>query len=114
MSDIEIIPGELNFTVYKGDTLYKTLTLTDGNGDPLDLSTCTIVMQVRTKPGETVEIELTEGDGLTVSSNTVLIDHTVTIAKGSYKWDMQFAFASGITRTYVAGGFSVLDDITRV
>jgi hypothetical protein len=114
MSSIEIIPGELDISIYKGDTIYKTLTLTDGNNAPLDLSTCNIVMQVRSKPGEVVLIELTEGTGLTVSSNTVLIDHTVTIDKGSYKWDMQFTFDSGITRTYVAGGFSVLDDITRV
>jgi hypothetical protein len=113
MSDISTIPGELNITIYKGDTLYKTLTFTDANDDPLDLSTCTVTMQVRRKAGETVLISLTEGDGLTVSSNTVLIDHLVTIAKGSYLWDLQFEYDSGIVRTYVGGSFDVENDITR-
>lgn len=113
MSDISSIPGELNITTYKGDTLYKTLTFTDGVGDPLDLSTATVTMQVRRKAGETALIDISEADDLTVSTNTVLINHDVTIDKGSYQWDMQFVFASGIRRTYVAGSFEVNDDITR-
>lgn len=114
MSDISSIPGELNITCYKGDSLYKTLTFTDGNGDPLDLSTATVTMQVRRKAGEDILLTLAEGTGLTVSSNTVLINSVITLDKGSYKYDMQFAFASGIVRTYVAGSFGVEDDITRV
>lgn len=113
MSDISILPGELNITIYRNDTFRKTFTMTDGNGDPLDLSTCTVSMQVRKKPGEEVLIGLTEGDGLTVSSNTVLAEFDVMIAKGSYRWDMQFVFASGVTRTYIYGDFIVEDDITR-
>jgi len=114
MSEITSIPGTLDITCYKGDTLYKTLTFTDAVGDPLDLSTATVNMQVRTKAGETPLISLSEADDITVSSNTVVIQHDVTIDKGSYKWDMQFVFASGITRTYVAGSFVVEDDITRL
>ena len=113
MSEIQSIPGTLDITCYKGDTLYKTLTFTDGNGDPMDLSTATVTMQVRARAGETALIDITEADDLTVSSNTVVIQHDVTIDKGTYKWDMQFVFASGIRRTYVGGAFIVEDDITR-
>jgi hypothetical protein len=113
MSQISSIPGVLDITCYKGDTLFKTLTFTDGNGDPLDLSTATVTMQVRRKPGETALIDITEANDLTVSSNTVVIQTDVAIDKGSYLWDMQFVFASGIRRTYVGGAFTVEDDITR-
>lgn len=113
MSDISIIPGELNIECYKGDTLYKLLTLTDGNGDPLDLSTATVAMQIRRKAGEDILLSLTEGSGLTVSTNTVLIDSLIDLDKGNYKYDIQFVYASGLVRTYIAGTFSVPDDITR-
>jgi hypothetical protein len=70
-------------------------------------------MQIRKRPGEDALITITEDDGLTVISNTVVFDKRIDLAKGSYKYDIQFTYDSGVVRTYVSGQFIVIDDITR-
>lgn len=113
MSEVTIIPGQLDITIYKGDTLSKILSFKDSNNVALTLNGATVTMQVRKKPGLTTEMSLSAGDGLSVSGGDVTINKVVTIAKGSYKWDMQIVYPSGIVRTYVGGDFIVEDDITR-
>jgi archaellin len=85
MSTYSILPGDLDIEMYQNDTLRKTVTITEG-GDPVDMTNATVTMQVRTRAG---------------------------LEKGNYKYDLQVAFDSGITRTYLAGGFTVTADITR-
>lgn len=113
MSEIQSLPGTLDITTYKGDTFSRTFTFTDANGDPLSLAAAEVTMQVRKNAGTIVLINLSEGNGITVSTNVVTIDFEVNIEKGSYKWDLQAAYSDGTIRTYVAGAFSVLNDITR-
>lgn len=114
MSEITILPGELNITIYKGDTFSKVFTLTDNEGNPVDLTECSVAMQVRKKPGGEVLVNLSEGNGLTVVDNTVTASFNVEIPKGGYRWDMQFTYNGDIVRTYINGDFFVEDDITRL
>jgi archaellin len=112
MSTYSILPGDLDIEMYQNDTLRKTVTITEG-GDPVDMTNATVTMQVRTRAGEDVLLELTEGDGLSVATNVITVEKDVDLEKGNYKYDLQVAFDSGITRTYLAGAFIVTADITR-
>jgi hypothetical protein len=60
--------------------------------------------------------EATEGDGITVGgvgNADIAVAKVVDIPKGSYQYDVQATFASGVVATYVGGAFIVKDDITE-
>jgi len=110
------VPATYNITAYKNDTLQLVFTFTDSSGAPIDLSTATMLMQVRKKAGDTVALALTEGNGLTVSgagNNIVTISKVISIAADIYQYDMQATFASGVIRTFIKGKFTVPADITN-
>lgn len=111
-------PGVYNIQTYLDDTLDMSFQFND-NADvpaPIDLSTATLKMQVRKKPGDPVLFEATEADGITiggVGNNIVTISKICDAPAGVYVWDLQATFASGIVRTYLAGSFTVTADITK-
>lgn len=114
MSEIStILPEALNFSVWKGDTFKKTLSFFDASNAPLDLSTASVKMQIRKKAGEPVLESISSGYGITVVSNQVSIEKMINIEKGTYRYDLEVTYASGIVRTYLSGLFKVSDDITR-
>ena len=109
-------PGIYNIIAYRNDTLQLTFTLLDSAGAPISLATADVKIQVRTKPDGEVLLTMTEGDGITVGGAG---NNVVTIAKicditgcGSYYYDLQATFASGVVSTYVRGAFIVQKDIT--
>lgn len=108
------LPVSVNFSMWKGDTFKKTLTFTDATGNALDLSTAAIKMQIRKKAGEPVLMSLSINDGIVVSGqNNVVFNKKIDIEGGTYRYDIEVTYASGVVRTYVSGQFKVLDDITR-
>lgn len=110
-------PGVYTIQAYRNDTLQLTFTITDGSSIPIDLSTATMKMEVRTKPDGEIKLTLTEGDGLTVSgvgNNVVTVSKKVEISDGCrFFYDLQATFASGVVTTYVRGSFIVMEDITK-
>lgn len=108
------LPVSLNFSMWKGDTFKKTLTFTDVSGNALNLSTATIKMQIRKKAGEPVLQTLSINNGIVVSgTNNVVFNKVIDIEGGTYRYDIEVTFQSGVVRTYVSGQFKVMDDITR-
>lgn len=111
-----MIPGIFNIEAYRNDTMTYTITITDENGAAVNLSTAAVKMEVRTKADGDVLMTLTEGDGLNVGgagNNIVTISKVVTIDNcGSYYYDLQAAFSSGVVSTYIRGAFTVIKDIT--
>jgi len=112
-----MIPGNYNIQAYRNDTLLKTITITDANGSPVSLATAAVVMQVKTKPDGDLLMTLSEGDGLTVSgagNNIITVSKVVSIDEcGTYYYDVQASYASGIVSTYLRGAFNVIKDITE-
>ena len=117
MSVASNIPDILNIDAYRNDTLSLVITLTDSAGAAIDLSTAAMKMEVRTRPDGTVKLTLTEGAGLTVGgagNNVVTVAKVVDIDDcGSYYYDLQATYNSGVVTTYLKGMFNVLDDITK-
>lgn len=111
-----MIPGIFNIQAYRNDTLQYVITITDEAGAAISLATAAVKMEVRTKADGEVLLTLTEGDGLTVGgagNNIVTISKVVAIDDcGSYYYDLQAAFASGVVSTYIRGAFTVIKDIT--
>ena len=109
-------PGIYNIVAYRNDTLQLTFTILDSAGQAISLATAVVKIQVRTKPDGDVLLELTEGDGITVGgagNNVVTISKVCAITGcGSYYYDLQATFASGVVSTYVRGAFIVQKDIT--
>ncbi len=68
-------PGNYTIRAYRNDTLQLTFTLTDGSNVPIDLSTATMLMQVRTHPDGDLKMTFSEGDGLTVGGTNNKVGH---------------------------------------
>jgi len=112
-----MLPGIYNIQAYRNDTLQRTITLTDGSGNAISLSTADVKLQVRNRPDGTVLLALTEGDGITISgagNNVITLSKNVSIVDaGCYFYDLQAAFSSGVITTYIRGSFIVYEDITK-
>ena len=111
-----MIPGIFNIEAYRNDTMTYTITITDENGAAVNLSTAAVKMDIKTRPDGDLLLALTEGDGITISggsSNIIVLNKVINITDcGSYYYDIQATFASGVVSTYLRGAFTVIKDIT--
>jgi len=111
----DLRPAKWDITIWRNDTWVQVYSLTlDSN--PIDLQNATIYIHVRKGCGGTLALSLTNGDGLTITgadNNQISISKLVDIEKGTYKWDLQVTYSSGIVKTYIEGEFVVQDDVTK-
>lgn len=107
------VPAIYNTGIVRGDYYSEVFTFT-AEGQALSLDNATMRVQVRDRSGKLLD-EFTQDDGLTVDGNEVnwVIPSatTATYTPDSYLYDWEIT-TSGQTRTYVAGTFQVLKDIT--
>lgn len=102
----------------RGDTwggLAMTVTV---NGSVVDLTGCSIRMQCRKKytPIKVYELSTASGDiELTDPTNGIftILPKIVNFDASAYNYDIQFTFPSGLVRTYVAGTWTINQDITQ-
>ena len=115
-------PGTYNFKPQKrGDTFSGFMFEVTQNSIPVDFTDAVITIQLRVKPGSKVILEWKTSDGsITISGagNNVINMNVKTgpemnVAPNTYKYDINVVLASGVTNTYVAGVFPIVDDITR-
>lgn len=77
MSGVSSLPASLNFEAYRGNTFRRAFTVTE-DSSPYDLSTADVIMYLReTKTGDPV-VTLTEGSGITISTNVISVVVTPT------------------------------------
>jgi hypothetical protein len=105
-------PAKLDLVIYQGDSWSRTLTITDSEGAPLDLSTATPTCQIRDQQDvfqADVDIDDTDADeGVFVIS--LGADVTTDLVNG--RWDFQLATGENI-QTYLYGRIIVLRQVTR-
>lgn len=113
----DLRPAQYNVQIWRNDSWAQTFAIT-ANDVAVDLSGCTILIQVRTKPSSTdVALELETGSSITiggVGNNEITLNKVVDIAAGNYVYDMNVTFPSGLVKTYIYGTFLVQEDITRI
>lgn len=116
-----------DFSMIRGDTKTLTVTLTNSNGSPLDLTDKTLTFTA-TRWGYSTGIVKTEGDGIEVTSALdgiceITIDPADTAdlepdywggySLLSYTWDFQVENEAGEVRTPLRGRLKVYPDMTR-
>jgi hypothetical protein len=109
-----VIKADVNFTVLKGDTFDAVVTFKDAEQKPLNFTGATLLMHIK-DDNDVLIATLQSGAGFTVSSNIVTFNYvpnSPTFTVGTYFYDLQCTFASGLIKTLIGGKFKVLKEIT--
>lgn len=114
----DLRPAQYNVQIWRNDTWSQTFAIF-ANDVAVNLTGSTITIQVRkTASATSIDLSLSTADtSITiggVSNNQITLNKKVTIAAGSYLYDMNVAFPSGEVKTYVWGTFFVQEDITKI
>lgn len=113
----DLRPAQYNVKIWRNDSWAQTFALL-ADTTPIDLSGCTILIQVRPTPSSaSVVLELTTDDSSIgiggVDSNQITLNKIVGVAAGTYVYDMNVTFSSGEVKTYLWGNFIVTEDISK-
>lgn len=125
-----VLPVNFDLRVYRGDDYFVGFAYdeTDSEtGDSIitDLTGWSALLQVRSLPGGSVWLALSDGDGITlalgaeggieaavwITAATTADDAWANKQAGS--WDIQFTSPTGIVTTPFAGRFALVQDIAR-
>jgi len=114
----DLRPAQYNVQIWRNDTWSQVFQIL-ANNVAVNLTGCTITIQVRkTASATSIDLTLSTADStITIggaSSNQITLNKKVTIAAGSYLYDMNVLFPSGEVKTYVWGSFFVQEDITKI
>jgi hypothetical protein len=114
----DLRPAQYNVQIWRNDSWSQIFTII-ADSVPVNLTGCTITIQVRkTASASTIDLTLSTSDSSItiggVSNNQITLNKKVTIAAGSYLYDMNVSFPSGVVKTYVWGSFFVQEDITKI
>lgn len=111
--------------VRRGETFARRLTRRlrnpDGTpGAPIDLTGYAGRMQVRDRPGGTVLLDLSTGNGgMTLGGAAGTIDllasaaATAALTPGDYVYDLRLTSGSGVATYALAGSFEVIASVTE-
>lgn len=116
-SSADLRPAQYNIKIWRNDTWSQTFAIL-ADTTPVDLTGCTIVIQVRQTPSSaTVDLTLsTANSSISIGGlnrNQITLNKKVDVAAGSYVYDMNVTFPSGEVKTYIWGNFIVQEDITK-
>jgi hypothetical protein len=105
-------------TIIRGDDVTIPVTFTDSDGDPINLTGCTVFFTVKNEKSDddddaviskSVTSHTTPASGIT----QVVLTHTDTdIDPGSYYWDLQIKDSAGKIQSTQVAQFEVIQDIT--
>lgn len=109
----------LNFD--EGDDFPYSVTLTDENGDAIDLTGYTFYMTIKKKKNDSDENAVfkktvTSIPNPTLGRVTITIDRddTLSISPGIYSYDIKYKDDGGDIRTVIYGDFKLIQAITDI
>jgi hypothetical protein len=112
-------------SIHRGDTETFTITLTDGAGDPLDLTGLAITFTAKRRVSDADEdavIQKTDVDGIVVDADPTSGIAVLTIEPAdtadledlrTLHWDVQVDDGVGGVRTPLLGRLAITADVTR-
>lgn len=113
--------GPANLEIVRGDTKTFTVTYTETDGTPVDLTDYTARMQIRKTMDDgsyiwqgsttTGEISITGASGLI--SITIPKTNTATFNFDRGKYDLEITSSTGVTETIMGGEATLIKDVTR-
>lgn len=104
----------------QGATLVRVVTYKDSAGNPVNLTTYTARMKVRSSrgaPGAYLTLA-SGGSGISLASNgeiqiTVPATTTAAIPSGKYRYDLEVISPGNIVTRVIEGDFTVSGEVTR-
>lgn len=109
---IDARPTTTDLYLYAGDDLKLTITVTDDQGAPFDLTGYTCEAQIRATADAPTSIDFTT----TVVANTIELALTSAVtetAPAKAVWDCQVTSATGTVTTLTGGKVTVTAGVTR-
>ncbi len=109
----------LDFTHIKGDTFEIVNFQMLVNTVALNLTGCTLRMQLRKEYGGIVYLSLTSvaNAGITITSAVNglfnINKQIINIDANNYIYDIELIKADGTVKTYISGNFLITNDVTR-
>jgi len=109
----------LDFTHIKGDTFEAVNFELLVNTVALNLTGCTLRMQLRKEYGGIVYLYLTSvaSAGITITSTVnglfKINKQVINIEAANYIYDIELVKSDGTVKTYISGNFYVTNDVTR-
>ena len=109
----------LDFTHIKGDTFEAVNFELLVNTVALNLTGCTLRMQLRKEYGGIVYLYLTSvaSAGITITSAVnglfKINKQVINIEAANYIYDIELVKSDGTVKTYISGNFYVTNDVTR-
>jgi len=105
--------ADYTITLIKGDTYNGKEFVITRNGAGVSITSAR--MQVKRKAKDTAHVlQLTSGSGLTIGASSITIDkQIVDITAGEYVYDLELTLTGGEVKTWIAGDFIVLQDVTE-
>ena len=101
--------------IYQGDDYRATVTLSNQDGSPVDLTGFTAQAQIREDVADVAPDVLVEiGTTLGTSAVELSIPNAQTkLLNGTYRWDLQLTSADGFITTVLAGKVTATAEVTR-
>lgn len=118
------IAKRVDIVCRKGDTMTFSITMTDSNGDAINVSSYSFKMQVRSSDTDATDVateaphlplELTNSSGITVSgdsNNIITVTSSDIDFSGMYVYDLQATDGNSNVATWLYGTFKVNEDVT--
>jgi hypothetical protein len=109
----------LDFTHIKGDTFELVNFQMLVNSVALNLTGCTLRMQLRKEYGGIVYLSLTSvaSAGITITTAASglfkINKQIINIESANYIYDIELIKADGTIKTYISGNFYITNDVTR-
>lgn len=115
------VAGVYNITCNQGATFQRLITYTDSARDPINLTSFTARMHVRTvvNAASTVLELTTENSRIALGgvagtvSLTVAANTTANLTPAIYVYDLEVVSAGGVVTRLVEGNFNVKAEVTR-
>lgn len=113
-------PGTFDWPVqYAGDTARPlSFSILEG-GDPVNITGCTVRMQVRSCPGEEPILDLSSDDGLSIAitdgpgGQLRVGNYANPQVNDAFIYDLEVTFPDGRVQTFFRGSYVIEGDVTR-
>jgi len=107
------LPAVVDFTVWRGDTFRRALTVTNDAESAWDFTGAAVKLYIRDTQESDALITLEEAPGLEIALNVITIElsaaQTNTLKARSYLYEVEYTSAGGDTRTWLAGKLILKD-----
>lgn len=101
---------------YHGDSLVLPVSVKDDDGNPINLTDATIRFTIDSPTPITDQspgYSISRVDLYGVFTIAISADKMATLAPGSYRFDVELTYASGVRETLFVGILAILEDVTQ-